>query len=68
MGFVSILNPEVKPETEVFAPSFFVDLNLDQIVKEIQSRMEVPVEKLFYRCQILVRGRRIEGASTETSK
>lgn len=49
MGFVSILNPEEKPETEVFAPSFFVDLNLDQIVKEIQSRMEVPVEKLFYR-------------------
>lgn len=49
MGFISILNPEVKPETEVFTPSFFVDLNLDQIVKHIQGMIEQPVEKLYYR-------------------
>lgn len=48
MGFVSILNPMLKPETEMVTPSFFVDLNLDQIVKQIQRMIAFPVEKYFY--------------------
>jgi len=48
MGFISILNPEGKPETQMTMPSFFEDLNLDRIVKQIQSMTTCPVEKYFY--------------------
>lgn len=48
MGFVSILNPDGKPEMQVAAPSFFVDLNLDQVVKQIQGMTAMPVENMFY--------------------
>ena len=48
MEFVSILDYKECPHMEVGRPEFFVDLNIDQIIKKIQFFSLVPVEKYYY--------------------
>lgn len=50
MEFVSILDKKgYQEETEMGMPSFFMDLNLDQIVERIQSQTIAKVKKYYYR-------------------
>ena len=48
MEFVSILDYKEFPHMETGRPEFFVDLNLDQIIRKIQFFSLVPVEKYYY--------------------
>ena len=48
MGFVSILDKTIQPYEDFSLPTFMVDLNLDQVVRQIQMAWPEPVEKYFY--------------------
>lgn len=49
MEFVSVLgNKKIDVPSNYSVPAFFVDLNLDQIIEQIQSLSLVPVRKFFY--------------------
>ena len=48
MGFVSILDKKIQPYEDFSLPTFMVDLNLDQVVRQIQMSWPEPVEKFFY--------------------
>jgi len=48
MGFVSILDKKIQPYEDFSLPTFMVDLNLDQVVRQIQAAWPEPVEKFFY--------------------
>ncbi len=48
MGFVSILDKKIQPYEDFSQPEFMVDLNLDQVVRQIQLAWPEPVEKFFY--------------------
>ena len=48
MGFVSILDKKVQPYADCSLSNFMVDLNLDQVVRQIQLLWPEEIEKLFY--------------------
>ncbi len=48
MEFVSILDYKGNPVMEDGMPEFFVDLNLDQVLNQIQGSIRVPVKKYYY--------------------
>lgn len=48
MGFVSILDKKIQPYEDFSLPTFMVDLNLDQVVRQIQLAWPETVEKFFY--------------------
>ena len=48
MGFVSILDKKIQPYEDCSLPNFMVDLNLDQVVRQIQLLWPEEIEKLYY--------------------
>lgn len=48
MGFVSILDKKIQPYADFSQPEFMVDLNLDQVVRQIQLAWPESVAKFYY--------------------